>query len=320
MNAPSKPTTTAPARGAPASTAPAQAGAKAEGGLIPAPKQGIVRAFAARLNVDPEKLLKILKDTAFKQPRKDGQPGPEVTDEQCFALLVVANEYRLNPFLKEIYAFPAKGGGIVPIIGIDGWIRMVNERPELVSIEFEYPEASTPKEDYYVTCIITRKDRAAPMRITEYFAECYRDTDAWRDTGRRMNRHRAFIQCARLAFGYGGVFDPDEGERVLKAMNQTYDSTATEVKGKPETVTPQAKVAADPAPEQGPKAPAEARVAAGAGAKTGMSDLELVKNLLNSTGVPENELFAQYEVGGFEELTPAMLTDAIAWLQRINKP
>ncbi|MGP1667495.1 MAG: hypothetical protein ACTS5I_16635, partial [Rhodanobacter sp.] len=34
---------------------------------------------------------------------------------------------------------------------------------------------------------------------------------------RRMLRHKAMIQCARLAFGFVGVYDPDEAERIQEA-------------------------------------------------------------------------------------------------------
>jgi hypothetical protein len=31
-----------------------------------------------------------------------------------------------------------------------------------------------------------------------------------------MLRHKAMIQCARVAFGFVGVFDPDEAERIVE--------------------------------------------------------------------------------------------------------
>jgi hypothetical protein len=32
-----------------------------------------------------------------------------------------------------------------------------------------------------------------------------------------MLRHKAMIQCARMAFGFGGIFDQDEAERIVEA-------------------------------------------------------------------------------------------------------
>lgn len=31
-----------------------------------------------------------------------------------------------------------------------------------------------------------------------------------------MLRHKTLIQCARLAFGFAGIFDQDEAERVIE--------------------------------------------------------------------------------------------------------
>ena len=31
-----------------------------------------------------------------------------------------------------------------------------------------------------------------------------------------MLRHKAMIQCARLAFGFGGIFDQDEADRIIE--------------------------------------------------------------------------------------------------------
>lgn len=210
------------------------------------PKASLVRQFAQKMGVDADKLMGTLKDTAFKQPYKDGKPGTAITDEQMMALLVVANEYGLNPFLKELYAFPAKGGGIVPLVSIDGWSRIVNSRPEFKSVTFAYPSDETAPNDYYVECTIERHDRSAPIVIREYYAECARDTEPWKSHPRRMTRHKAFIQCARMAFGYGGIYDPDEAERIANSM--AIEVTPTITGGKPATRAPQAKqVAHQPA-------------------------------------------------------------------------
>ena len=151
---------------------------------------------------DGHELLQILKSTAFK-----GQ----VSDAQMTALLIVANQYRLNPWTKEIYAFPDKNNGIVPVVGVDGWSRIINSHPQFDGIEFE-------QNDESCTCIIYRKDRNRPIKVTEWMAECRRSgMGPWQSHPRRMLRHKAMIQCARLAFGYGGIYDQDEAERIVEA-------------------------------------------------------------------------------------------------------
>jgi hypothetical protein len=46
---------------------------------------------------------------------------------------------------------------------------------------------------------------------------CFRNTDPWKQWPRRMLRHKAAIQCARVAFGISGVMEPDQAERFQEA-------------------------------------------------------------------------------------------------------
>lgn len=162
----------------------------------------LTRTLATKLDMgDGADLIGTLKATAFK-----GQ----VSDAQMTALLVVANQYALNPWTKEIYAFPDKNNGIVPVVGVDGWSRIINSHPQFDGIEFEQDAESC-------TCIIYRKDRNRPIKVTEYMEECKRGTGPWVSHPRRMLRHKAMIQGARLAFGYGGIYDQDEAERIVEA-------------------------------------------------------------------------------------------------------
>lgn len=139
--------------------------------------------------------------------------------EEFAAFLLVAKEYRLNPLTKEIYAFPAKGGGIQPIVSIDGWCRIINEHPALDGIEFDDQVIDGKLEA--VTCRIYRKDRDRPTAVTEYMGECRRATDTWKTWPARMLRHKALIQCARYAFGFSGIVDPDEYERQMAVRDIT---------------------------------------------------------------------------------------------------
>lgn len=182
----------------------------------------LTKKLAATLDMgDGAGLIETLKATAFK-----GQ----VSDAQMTALMVVANQYALNPWTKEIYAFPDKNNGIVPVVGVDGWSRIINSHPQFDGIEFEQDEQSC-------TCIIFRKDRNRPIKVTEWMAECKRGTGPWQSHPKRMLRHKAMIQCARLAFGYGGIYDQDEAERIVEGQpqhRQPVDMGTAEVVEQPE--------------------------------------------------------------------------------------
>ena len=162
-------------------------------------------ALAKKFDIsgNPQELIHTLKATVFKG---------NATDEQFTALLIVASQYGLNPFTKEIYAFPDINNGIVPVVGVDGWARILNNNPQFSGMEFE-------QNDDSCTCRIYRKDRSHPVVVTEFMSECRRDTKPWKSHPKRMLRHKTMIQAARLAFGFAGIFDEDEADRVRDAQN-----------------------------------------------------------------------------------------------------
>lgn len=172
----------------------------------PRPPVSLLTKIAGRFGVDPGKLMNTLKATAFKGPNP-------VSDEQMMALLIVADQYSLNPFTKEIFAFPDKGG-IVPVVSVDGWARIINEHPQFDGVEFLQGFDET--EGAYCTCTMYRKDRTHPTVITEYMSECKRGTQPWNSHPRRMLRHKSLIQCARIAFGFAGIYDEDEAQRIVQ--------------------------------------------------------------------------------------------------------
>ena len=180
--------------------------------------------LAAKLDMgdDGIDLIETLKATAFKG---------EVTNAQMTALMVVANQYGLNPWTKEIYAFPDKNNGIVPVVGVDGWARIINDNPQFDGMEFAQPDemvrmpGANSDAPAWIECAMYRKDRTRPVIIREYLDEAYREPfkgkfgpviGPWQTHPKRFLRHKAMIQCARMAFGYGGIYDQDEAERITE--------------------------------------------------------------------------------------------------------
>ena len=183
-----------------------------------APQQrvSVINALASRLECDPTKLMPMLKKTAFATCR---------TDEEFMAMCMVANTYNLNPILKEVYAFPAQKGQVVPIVGVDGWIKMMNANPAFDGIEFE-------ETDEYCTAIIYRKDRSHPVKATEWLSECAGNTEPWRRWPKRMLRHKAMIQAARIAFGFAGIYDEDEARRIASVAPAEEPAAEEKPKGR----------------------------------------------------------------------------------------
>lgn len=245
------------------------------------PARSLVAKFADKLGVEPEKMLSTLRATAFRTGKNDAP----VSNEEMLALLVVANEYGLNPFLKEIYAFRDQKGGIMPIIGVDGYIRIMQQRPEFDGIEFKYDD-----DGAWVEATITRKDRNKPFTVREYLDECKRNTGPWQQSPQRMLRHRALIQCCRMAFGFGGMYDADEGEQIAMAAGVD--------------LLPMSKPGLQPAMAASAEEPA-----------INDDQLEQLKEKLAKTGVPDNVVLARFEVGELSELKFHQFPEALRFIQ-----
>jgi hypothetical protein len=173
--------------------------------------------------------------------------------------------------LKEIYAFPAKGGGIVPVVSIDGWISMVNRQPQLDGLEFEFDSDANGKP-ISCTCVIYIKDRSHPVRVTEFYEECFRATEPWRQMPRRMLRHKALKEAGRVAFGFSGVTDEDEA-RDIKMANAREFPPPRKLVDKPDFTSPSDEtkaVAHEPTgmEQEKPATPAQSKEKVKAAAKT----------------------------------------------------
>lgn len=167
----------------------------------PAPKrQSAFNQLAANLNIDKANLCGLLKKTVCPKA---------ATDEEIAAFAIVAGKYKLDPFTKQIYAYPNKQGGMTPVVGIDGWLAIINRQPNFDGMRVIFSDDGSS-----ATCTIHLKDRAHPVEITEYLEECKRPTEPWRTMPRRMLRHKAIIQAARVAFNISGIYDEDEARDI----------------------------------------------------------------------------------------------------------
>ena len=189
--------------------------------IEPAHKPKLLERMADRFGIQADKMLSTLKATAFRG---------EVSNEQMMALLVVSEQYNLNPWTKEIYAFPDRNNGIVPVVGVDGWLRIINSNPQFDGMDFKDGPIAGANIPEWIECTIYRKDRSHPITAREYFDEVRRDVGPWKSHPRRMLRHKALIQAARIAFAFVGIYDDDEAQRIIEAAPVVGDRS-----GRPDT-------------------------------------------------------------------------------------
>ena len=169
-------------------------------------------------HIPKSKIPGTLRETAFKE--KDNRTASE---SEMISLLSVAEKYKLNPFIREIYAFRNKNGVLVPIVGVDGWIKIMNTQPSFDGYKFQYSENMTTvgksKECFeWIEITIYIKERQHPVIIREYLDECYNggkfSNDPWDTHTKRFLRHKTISQGVRYAFGVNDIYDADEAERI----------------------------------------------------------------------------------------------------------
>lgn len=86
------------------------------------------------------------------------------------------------------------------------------------------PQSKTRGHEW-IECVIHRKSLSRPTRIREYLDEVYRPAKVvdgsikpgpWQTHPKRFHRHKSLIQCSRVAFGFAGIYDQDEAERIAE--------------------------------------------------------------------------------------------------------
>ena len=187
---------------------------------------GLLHRYAERMVVPPEQLYSTLLKVIFK--RSEG-----VREEELLAFLLVCEKYGLDPFLKEIYPTLTQKQGLLPVVSVDGWLRLLHRQDDFDGLSIEFSDEKTTVElvdrmagKYAVTAptkcrvAIHLKNKSYPVTIEEYFAEVVRPTDPWRTHPCRMLRHKAVIQCIRVAYSFGGIYDADEAGAIAESVER----------------------------------------------------------------------------------------------------
>ena len=151
----------------------------------------------------------------------------EVTQETCLRLIA---EYRLNPRADEIDLVQFEEGRWQVFITVNGWAKLINAHPAFCGIEFSEASELHQGVPIWMGCTIYRTDRIKPVVIREYFTEMKTEHAAWQQMPRRMLRHRAMQQCARLAFGIT-VPECKPSSNSVSALPETVPSAVRSLSG-----------------------------------------------------------------------------------------
>jgi hypothetical protein len=126
----------------------------------------------------------------------------QLSDVEC--LLWQAERLGLDPLQRELMAVQRScdiGDRIGFLITLNGWLTLLHRSPGFQGLQFTEGPAAEGGLPMWISCAIYKKDFCIPIEVREYACECANDHPSWQQFPRRMLRHKALIQAARLALG-----------------------------------------------------------------------------------------------------------------------
>jgi len=151
-----------------------------------------------------------------------------VPEKNWLCLLRMILEYRLDPLKEELFLHCYDNGQWQVLISVDGWIKLISRNPYFVGMTFTESSQMINDIPTWIECAIYRSDRTLPMVIREYFVEVKQETPIWQKMPRRMLRHRALQQCARLSFEIA-LHDTQFSQHTEKPSDHTKVFAGTQV-------------------------------------------------------------------------------------------
>ena len=180
-----------------------------------------IQTLSVSMGVSQEEVAEVIKGMIISSKN---QHGAIATNAEMAVVSSVCAKYDLNPLVSECAAF-VSGGKLSVVVMIQGWYRIVNRQPDFDGVEFE-DKLDSNGGIIATTCVMYLKNRSRPVRVTEYLSECRQErSDVWKKYPFRMLRHKAYIQCAKMAFGISEVIDDDEASRIAANSPREKDIT-----------------------------------------------------------------------------------------------
>lgn len=179
----------------------------------------VTERLAEQYGTDKSRFYNIVKATCKME---------KASNEQFETFLMNAERYGLNPLMKEMWAFPDRNGGIMTMVAVDGWIKIVNNQPTFDGYETSVLLDENGKP-ISATCTMWRKDRNRPTTKTVYVKEWIKESSpVWKTMPIHFIEMRAYIQCARMCFNISGIYDGDVAPISINLDAKYPDAITTE--------------------------------------------------------------------------------------------
>ena len=172
-----------------------------------------LQVFADARGMEEKAMLAALKKTVFKTEN--------ISNEEAAVFLIVANKYGLDPFTNEIYAMVSKGR-IIPYVSVDGALKVANSNKDHDGMSFNYSEATNADGvPDWIECSIYKKGNSNPITAREYYSECKRNSEPWKQMPIRQMRNKVIRQAVRVAYSLSGLDEDEANDVVLNEIDVT---------------------------------------------------------------------------------------------------
>jgi len=167
---------------------------------------------------DTAKALGVTEDIVYDMlrnvwPVSDKNGGP-LTAREMFLGMSLISRHDLDPITKEIYVTRNKEKGLLTIIGIDGWVKVLNRTPDYDGFDQE-DEITDKGKVVKITTKIFSKSRSHPTVYPAYWIE-YERVAGFVKNKMPIHMLRLFSirHAARLFTNIGGVTTAEEAEMM----------------------------------------------------------------------------------------------------------
>lgn len=136
---------------------------------------------------------------------KYASASPKEFEWLVIELIHLAHTHHLDPLLGHVHAWQDTDNLWQVAISLDGLLALLNRQPQFDGLCINESPPELEHQLTWAECVIYRKDRAIPISHREYAVEVTQESDIWQKMPRRMLKNKALQQCARMAFGFGGL-------------------------------------------------------------------------------------------------------------------
>ncbi len=179
-------------------------------------RKGIVRSVGALLGVEADKVCEMLRNVWTTSEGKS-----PLTNQEMFTGMSLIARYELDPIAREVYVTRDGNGRLLTIIGIDGWIKILDRTDHYDGFDQELGGTDPSKHIEWVETRIFSKTRKHPT-VYRAFASEYQKLGGYmaKKIPSHMLRLFSLRHAARLFTPIGGNVVTEEEARWMQKSDE----------------------------------------------------------------------------------------------------